>query len=136
MKYFLDTNIISRIVSNDIDTMKIVKNIAEDEESEFFVNELVYMESLRAIPLTHKKLFERTKETLENFENLDIPQEIYGKSIAFARYCKSKGLSFGKCEAIDYLHFMTAKHYGLEIISHDGDMALLQEKYEEFITEQ
>jgi predicted nucleic acid-binding protein len=133
MKYFLDTNIISRIVSNDVDTMKIVKNIAEDEESEFFVNELVYMESLRAIPLTHKKLFERTKEALENFESLDIPQEIYSKSIAFARYCKSKGLSFGKCEAIDYLHFMTAKHYGLEIISHDGDMLKLQEKYEEFI---
>lgn len=28
---------------------------------------------------------------------------------------------------------LTAKHYGLEIISHDGDMTRLQEKYAEFI---
>ncbi len=129
MKYFLDTNVISGIVGKDADTIAIVEN----EENEFFINRLVYLESLRAIPLTHKKLFEQTKKTLEGFENLDIPQEIYSKSIDFARFCKSKGLHLGKCEAIDYLHFMMAMHYGLEIISHDKDMARFQEKYAEFI---
>lgn len=91
------------------------------------------MESLRAIPLTHINLFDRTKETLESFEKLEIKQEIYDKSIEFARFCKSRGTNLGKCEAIDYIHFITAKYYSLEIVSFDSDMNTLEKKYQEFL---
>jgi predicted nucleic acid-binding protein len=132
MKYFFDTNVISNLVKNDSVAIAKLQELASDDTSEFYTNRLVLMESLRAIPLTHKKLYKNTKETLENFEKLEITQDIYDKSIEFARYCKSKGMSLGKCEAIDYIHFMTAKYYGLEIVSFDGDMIRLEEKYQEF----
>jgi len=51
-------------------------------------------------------------------------------------FSKSKGISLGKCEAIDYLHFITAKTYDMKIISHDGDMITLEEKYSDFKTKQ
>lgn len=132
MKYFLDTNVISRFVSKDTDAVAKITSIASDDDNELFINELVYLEALRAIPITHKKLFAQTKEALDMCEKLDIPQEIYDKAVNFARFCKSKGVNLGKCEPIDYLHFMTAKHYGLAIVSYDDDMQQLQEKYEEF----
>ncbi|MEA3553663.1 MAG: PIN domain-containing protein [Campylobacterota bacterium] len=133
MKYFFDTNVISRLVNNDKDTIKIIQELTADEESEFYINRLIYMESLRAIPLTHKKLYKDTTNTLNSFEKLDITQDIYDTSVKFARFCKSKGLNFGKCEAIDYLHFITSKNYNLEIISFDGDMEKLKEIYPQFI---
>lgn len=133
MKYFFDTNVISNLVTEDATAIAKIQELASNEESEFFINRLVLMESLRAIPINRKKLFYKTKETLENFEKLDITQDIYNASIDFARFCKSKGISLGKCEAIDYIHFMTAKFYGLEIVSFDGDMIRLEEKYQEFL---
>ncbi len=135
MKYFFDTNVISNLVRENPIAKAKLQEIASNESSELYTNRLVYLESLRAIPLTHKKLFESTKETLESFEKLEITQEIYDKSIEFARFCKSKGINLGKCEAIDYIHFITAKYYGLEIVSFDGDMKTLESKYQEFTNE-
>ncbi len=135
MKYFFDTNVISNLVRKDETAIARLQEIASNESSELYTNRLVFMESLRAIPLTHKKLFESTKETLESFEKLEITQDIYDKSVDFARFCKSKGVSLGKCEAIDYIHFITAKFYSLEIVSFDGDMQILESKYEEFLIE-
>jgi predicted nucleic acid-binding protein len=132
MKYFFDTNIISNLVRKDANTIKILNEIASEDDTELYINRLVYLESLRAIPLTHKKLYNNTKETLDSFIKLDITQNIYNESVEFARFCKSKGISLGKCEAIDYLHFITAKTYDMEIISHDGDMTTLEAKYSEF----
>jgi len=133
MKYFFDTNVISKLVNKDSDTIEKIQELTTDEESEFYINRLVYMESLRAIPLTHKKLYRNTIDTLDSFEKLDITQSIYDTSVKFARFCKSKGLNFGKCEAIDYLHFITSKNYNLEIISFDKDMKKLEELYPQFI---
>jgi predicted nucleic acid-binding protein len=133
MKYFFDTNVISNLVRKDSAAISKLQELASDETSEFYTNRLVFMESLRAIPLTHKKLYTNTKETLENFEKLEITQDIYDRSVDFARFCKSKGVSLGKCEAIDYIHFVTAKYYDLEIISFDGDMSKLEEKYQAFL---
>lgn len=132
MKYFFDTNIISNLVRKDAETIRIINEIASMDDSELYINRLVYLESLRAIPLTRTKLYHSTKEALDNFTKLDITQEIYDISVKFARFCKSKGISLGKCEAIDYLHFITAKIYAMEIISHDKDMTTLEEKYTEF----
>lgn len=133
MKYFFDTNVISNLVRKDINAITKLKELASNEESRFYINRLVFMESLRAIPLGRISLYKNTKETLENFEKLEITQDIYDKSVDFARFCKSKGVSLGKCEAIDYIHFVTAKYYNLEIISFDGDMSRLEEKYQEFL---
>jgi predicted nucleic acid-binding protein len=135
MKYFFDTNVISRLVSKDDDAIKKITELASDENNEFYINRLVYMESLRAIPQKRIKLYNDTKETLGSFEKLDITQDIYDESIKFARFCKSKGLNFGKCEAIDYIHFITSKKYGLEIISFDNDMVKLKEIYPKFLEE-
>ena len=136
MKYFFDTNVISRLVSKDDDAIKKITELASNENSKFYINRLVYMESLRAIPQKRTKLYNNTKETLESFEKLDITQDIYDESIEFARFCKSNGLNFGKCEAIDYIHFITSKKYGLEIISFDNDMLKLEEIYPRFIGNQ
>lgn len=133
MKYFFDTNVISRLVKRDSITIQKIEELAKDGESEFYINRLVYIESLRAIPITHKKLYENTKETLNSFEKLNITREIYNKSVTFARFCKSKGLNLGKCEAIDYLHFITAKFYNLEMISFDKDMDRLEELHSQFL---
>ncbi len=133
MKYFFDTNVISNLVREDSVAIAKLQELSLDETSEFYTNRLVFMESLRAIPMDRKNLFNKTKSTLENFEKLEITQEIYDKSVEFARFCKSKGVSLGKCEAIDFIHFITAKYYGLEIVSFDGDMGRLEEKYHEFL---
>jgi predicted nucleic acid-binding protein len=133
MKYFFDTNVISNLVREDSVAIAKLQELALDETSEFYTNRLVFMESLRAIPMDRKNLFNKTKSTLENFEKLEITQEIYDKSVDFARFCKSKGVNLGKCEAIDFIHFITAKYYGLEIVSFDGDMGRLEEKYQKFL---
>ena len=133
MKYFFDTNVISLLAREDSVAIAKLQELASDETSEFYTNRLVFMESLRAIPMDRKNLFNKTKSTLENFEKLEITQEVYDKSVDFARFCKSKGVNLGKCEAIDFIHFITAKYYGLEIVSFDGDMGRLEEKYQEFL---
>ncbi|PNV83856.1 MAG: hypothetical protein C0627_03430 [Sulfurimonas sp.] len=133
MKYFFDTNVISNLVREDSAAIIKLQELASNEENRFYINRLVFMESLRAIPLNRVNLYKNTKETLENFEKLEITQDIYDKSVNFARFCKSQGMNFGKCEAIDYIHFVTAKYYDLEIISFDGDMSKLEEKYQAFL---
>lgn len=133
MKYFFDTNVISRLVKKESETIQKIQALATDETSEFYINRLVYMESLRAIPMTRTKLYCQTKATLESFEKLDITQDIYDESVKFARFCKSKGLSFGKCEAIDYIYFITAKKYQLQVISFDQDMETMEAKHVEFL---
>lgn len=135
MKYFFDTNVISNLVRENPIAVDKLQEIASNDNSELYINRLVFMESLRAIPMDKKNLFNKTKETLESFEKLEITQEIYDKSIEFARFCKNKGISLGKCEAIDYIHFITAKYYSLEIVSFDSDMNRLEEKYQDFLEE-
>lgn len=133
MKYFFDTNVISGLAKKEANAIAKLQELALDDTSEFYTNRLVFMESLRAIPMNRKKLFNQTKETLESFEKLEITQEIYNRSVEFARFCKSKGVSLRKCEAIDYIHFITAKYYALEIVSFDRDMDRLEEEYQEFL---
>jgi predicted nucleic acid-binding protein len=132
VKYFLDTNVISKLVKKDSEAIAKMKEITQENVPEFYINRLVKLESLRAIPLTYKKLYTKTEETLNLFREVEIKPDIYSEAISFARYCKSKGLNFGKCEAIDYLHFITAKHYELTLISFDNDMLKLEEKYSKF----
>ncbi len=132
MKYFFDTNVISKLAKNDIETKELIKKIIE-EEGELYINRLVYAEALRAIPLKNSKIFKKTKEALDLFAKVDITEKIYQESISFARFCKSKGLNLGKCAIIDYIHFITAKKYGLQMVSHDNDMTKLEEIYSDFL---
>ena len=76
---------------------------------------MVYLEALRTIHFTHKKIFREAKRTLDSFEKLDVTQDIYDEAIEFSRYYHSKGIRLkGKCEAIDFLHFMTANIMSLK----------------------
>lgn len=135
MKYFFDTNIIIDILNKKDNVLERLEAISLAEDSEIFINRLVYLEALRTIRFRDKKFFREAKKTLDSFEKLDIEQEIYDKSVEFSRFCHSQGVKLkGKCEAIDFLHFITAKHYELEIISNDGDFAKLEKAYTEFIS--
>jgi len=104
MKYFIDTNIIIDFLDKKEVAIEQLKTLAQEEESELFINRLVAVETLR---------------------------------IQFSRYCHSKGIKLkGKCEAIDFLHFITAKYYHLILISNDRDLDRLESSYGEFYTSQ
>ena len=133
MKYFFDTNIIIDLCQNKEETKKQFIQIAQEKESEIFVNRLVVIEALRTIHFEHKKRFRDAVKLLDAFESVNIKQEIYDEAINFSRYCHSKGVKLkGKCEAIDFLHFITAKYYNLKIISNDKDLDKLETRYEQY----
>ena len=130
MQYFVDTNIIIDFLNKEFHATKLLTDIAKQDASELFINRLVYLESLRTIPIEHSRIFQEAKETLEMFEFVDINQQIYDDAIAFSRYCRQQGVTIkGKCAAIDFLHFCTAKYYQLELLAYDKDMAKLAEVY-------
>ena len=133
MKYFIDTNIIIDFLDNKEEAIEQLKTLALEEESELFINRLVLVETLRTIRFSHKKIFREAKEKLSFFRKVDIKPIIYEEAIQFSRYCHSKGVKLkGKCEAIDFLHFITAKYYNLILISNDRDLDRLEGSYREF----
>jgi len=137
MKYFIDTNIIIDFLSKKEEAIQKLSEIASEDDCEIYINRLVYLESLRTIPTKNRKIFKNAEETLNVFEKLDINPEIYDNAIEFSRFFKTvKHQSLkGKCEAIDILHFMTAKHYDLELVTYDGDFERLEKIYQEFLEE-
>jgi len=156
VKYFIDTNVIIDLLGQNKKTdakresqeeeqqrkkeaqLKAKEQLEEillEEDSEVFINRLVLVETLRTIHFTHKKRFRDAETTLELFEKLDIKDDVYREAIEFSRFCNTK-LHFtlkGKCEAIDFLHFITAKYYDLEMISNDRDLEKLEEAYLKFL---
>lgn len=134
-KYFIDTNLIIDFLAKKPEAIEVITSIANDEESELFINQLVNLESLRTIPTKDSNIFRQAKDVLEDFEKLEINHEIYEKTIEFSRYFKTvKHQSLkGKCEAIDLLHFITAKYYDLELITYDKDFERLERTYQEFL---
>jgi predicted nucleic acid-binding protein len=138
MRYCIDTNlIIDAIDKKKPEAISKLNTVLMDEASEVFVNRLVYLETLRTVKLSSSKNFTALKSVFENFETLDINQAIYDQAIALSRYSQSKGITLkGKCAAIDFLHFMTAKYYQLEMLAYDGDMEILAAVYTGWETEQ
>jgi hypothetical protein len=48
------------------------------------------------------------------------------KQFLFQDFAVPKRITLnGRCEAIDYLHFLTAKYYSFEILTNDADIAKL-----------
>ncbi len=135
MKYFIDTNIIIDFLNKQDKAIQKLAEIASQNDSELYVNRLVSLESLRTIPMQNTKIFKNAQKTLESFETLDMNPEIYNNAIDFSRFFKTvKHQSLkGKCEAIDMLHFMTAKYYNLELITYDADFEKLENVYIDFI---
>jgi len=147
VKYFIDTNLIIQYFDYGYDySVQIKPNdrkdkkeafltakskivpILENDDSEIFMNRLVYLEALRII--TDSKKFDYLKEVLSNFTVIDIYPEIYEKAVNFSRYCRSNGITIkGRCAAIDFLHFITAKHYEFELVANDKDMETLEIYY-------
>jgi predicted nucleic acid-binding protein len=134
MKYFIDTNIIIDFLNQEESAIEKLTQLASVEDSELYINKLVCIESLRTIPYKNSGVFRESKQVLETFEKLEILPEIYEKAINFSRFCKTKGVQLkGKCEAIDFLHFITSKHYKLSLVSRDGDFDRLEEHYPSFL---
>jgi len=135
VNYFFDTNIIIDIFDKKEEAMDKLYSIALEEDSEISINRLVYIEALRTIHYKYKNIFREAKRTLDSFTKVNIEQEIYDDAIEFSRFCHSKGLKLkGKCEAIDFLHFMTAKYYNLELVSNNKDFVKLETSYNEYTT--
>ncbi len=127
MRYFVDTNIIIDILNKPQNMEKL---LPLETENEFCINRLVYLESLRTVDIEKTKIFRNAQALLNNFTVLDVNSEIYDQAIQFSRYCHSQGITLkGRCEAIDFLHFMTAKYYELELLSNDKDMKKLVPAY-------
>jgi len=134
VKYFIDTNVIIDLLNNDEEAKRQLKALFLQEGSELFINRLIVMETLRTIHFQHKKVFREAEKKLTLFRQVDIKPKIYKDAVAFSRFCHSKGIKLkGKCEAIDFLHFITAKYYTLEIVSNDGDMPKLEDAYVKFL---
>ena len=135
MKYFIDTNIIIDFLNKKDEAIDLLTKIASEDNNILYTNKLVNLESLRTIPIKNTKIFKKAKDTLESFEKVDISAEIYNNTIEFSRFFKTvkhENLK-GRCEAIDLLHFMTAKYYDLELISYDKDFDKLERIYGEFL---
>ncbi len=133
MRYFIDTNIIIDFLDEKPDAIETLVPLLQDSNTSIYINRLVLIESLRGIKYTHSNKFKQAKEALEQFLQLDIKEGIYLEAIDFARFFKSKGVTLkGSCEVIDFLHFITAKQYGLELITNYKDFNILEKKYKEF----
>ena len=135
MKYFIDTNVIIDLLNNDEEAKRQLKALFLQEDSELFINRLIVMETLRTVHFEHKRVFREAQEKLKLFGQLDIRPQIYEEAVAFSRFCNTK-LHFtlkGRCEAIDFLHFITAKYYNLVMVSNDGDMLKLEDAYIKFL---
>lgn len=147
MRYFIDTNLIIDYCANEtkknisedrrqqiLDAKNQLNPILANDDSLIFINRLVYLETLRTIRLTDKNIFRETKQILNLFEILDVNQTIYEQAVNFSRFCKSKHISLkGRCETIDFLHFITAKYYELELLTCDRDMAKLETVYVDWL---
>jgi predicted nucleic acid-binding protein len=135
MKYFIDTNIILDAFERKIpEVQNRLSTILEDEENKIFYNGLVYTETLRAV--LDENILDTLKSSFELFTWVDINKDIYIKTKKFSRYCRSKDIKVakGRCELIDMLHFITAKHNNLEIITNDtDDFKKLENAYQEYI---
>lgn len=137
MRYFIDTCIIIDFLNNKKDAIQKITALADNDDTELFINRLVLTEALRIIPQQHTRVFREAQATLDSFDLLDINHPIYEQSIAFSRFATSKGVSLkGDCELIDFVNFITAKHYGLTILSNDKDIPKLEAIYPAFLSSQ
>lgn len=135
MKYFIDTNIIIDFLNQDKNATQKLIGLASTEGTELFISRLVLTEALRTIPLENKKIFRNALETLQLFGLVEIKHDIYETAIALSRFAKSKGISLkGRCEVIDFINFVVAKHYSLEIITKDADFQKLETLYPAFLS--
>lgn len=133
MSYFIDTNILIDMINKKEEAIEKIKSLLV-KDSKLYITKLVILETLRTIRIKDKKVYEKAKEALESFEKLDITLDIYNETIEFSRYFKTekhKSLK-GKCEAIDLLNFIVAKHYGLEIVTNDSDFEMLKDTFKEY----
>jgi predicted nucleic acid-binding protein len=131
VKYFIDTNILIDCFKKKTAALAKINEIAMQADSELFVNRLVYLESLRAIPLSDTRIFQQAKALFDMFDFVELNHDIYEQAIALSRYCQAQGITLkGRCAAIDFLHFATAKYYHLELLTYDGDMQKLAVIYQ------
>lgn len=135
MKYFIDTNFVIDVFERkNADSINKFISILEND-GELFYNGLVYTETLRAV--LDENIFLELKSAFDNFGWLEITRSIYVDAKRFSRYCRSKNMKVtkGRCEIIDFIHFITAKHNGLEILARDSDMEKLEKAWNDFISE-
>ncbi len=150
MKYFIDTNFFLDLFERkNTDSISKFESICGNN-SEFFYSGLVYAEALRKAPeklldannneVLDKDgksilIFEELKAAFDNFECLEITRSIFFDAKKLARYCYLQKIKAtkGRCELIDFVHFVTSKHYNLEMLTRDSDMEKLEQAWNDFI---
>ncbi|MFZ2725718.1 MAG: PIN domain-containing protein [Methylococcaceae bacterium] len=121
MNYFIDTNILIDFFNKKPEAKEKLGQLIEQEHN-LYINGLVYVEALRTIHVDKTRIFcESKKFLLTYFEFVEINRDIFDKTVLFSRFCNTKKHIYlsGRCEAIDFIHFVTAKHYQLEMLSND-----------------
>ncbi len=141
--YLLDTNKLIYL-SNDEDnqnkkeTLEQIRTILEDDNSRLFVTPLIAYEFLRKTDWENKKELEELKNIIQEFEILDITNDIANLASDLYRFDvyeskQNKEKNFDK-RNFDIFHFATAKLNNLELLSKDKHIEGLEKMYKKMKT--
>lgn len=139
IKYLLDTNLLIHLFDEESskDHKENAKKILAQklqEESEFFVTELIRYEVLRGVAWDNCDKLQKLKKYLAVFPVLEIKKEVGDIARNLWRYEKAKypnsSKNFDKYR-FDAFHVATAKFYGLQLLSMDTDIKTIDELYQD-----
>jgi len=132
MRYLVDANFIIDVFEREnTDSIDRLESILKNS-GKLFYNGLIYTETLRVV--LDDDTFLKLKSAFDKFGWLEVDLSIYVDAKRFSRYCRSQNIKGpkGRCEIIDIIHFITAKHNQLELLTNDGDMERLEQAWTDF----
>ncbi len=138
----LDTNLIIRAFddagTSDDKTKAAAKvlltALLSDAEVVLAITPLIRYEVLRGVPLSDTQRFKELADALTQFETYEIRSVEADLSARLWRYAVSKGQKPDK-RSFDIAHVASAKANDLEMSSGDGDIAKLQNLYNDMMSE-
>lgn len=136
-KILLDANVLIRALNHDrnttepeyLDAVRTLEDSLNSESSVVVMTPLIMHEVMRGISRSDRSKVERIRDILENFQTIEITNEI--SEVATTIYQNLKEQSGGdgvqptnlRKHGFDIMHAATAHVYDLEIISNDSDIA-------------
>lgn len=140
-KILLDTNlIIAAFDGNNPEAKNQLAGLLNDENVAFAISPLIRYEVLRGVSFDDNERYEYLEAilNLNEFEEFEISRDIATLSSHLFRFSQSKKED-GKDALVnkrsfDVFHLATAKCYGLELCSNDGDLGKLENLYQEWLS--
>lgn len=139
--YLLDTNYLIYLADPNADKIKKkevledLKRKLEEGDTHLFLTPLIRYEVLRGVEWDDFDLLKRLKTALDQFETIDINDDI--ADLARNLYRKDKANQKAGSQKIiekyqfDMFHFATAKENNLEILSKDRDITAIEALFEQ-----